>query len=342
MSQDHTFDTVLPENAGDPKLDLWAEARRNETRMKWLTVVVLLGLTLYVVGLNFFLLARTHIVPLEITLDGQQKMLYGEEYAAGIRWDTPMKRDLIHPRLYIEGVPVPEFVDTLHSDVKIQLGTPNKLMLDIPLNCDPGKHSGVLVLKRLSSNDALPASIQTQVNLNVLGGFWENWLILKYWLYCLSFLAVLIYCVCLITYPAPSGNLLVLESTNDTFSPVALKLQVRWVGRLLPWKRSTFPMGHLLSKAGIGFSRRYGSHLGRLTFWDRELPVIEIHDRSRVLLEKCSLDGESARRTGILADLPYRSCGTVELMYSFYQFKISIVGSSTDTVLIRYQQDYRA
>jgi hypothetical protein len=174
-----------------------------------------------------------------------------------------------------------------------------------------GTHSGSLVLERVSGAGSLPRTLTTRITVEVTGGFWRSWFLLRDWLLFVVVLAVLLYGFCLWNFPPPSGFLGLCEADGRQIGPIQIRLRLRRVAWLLPWERSTVPLGWVWKHSAAKFTL---NPRGEMVFLYRGIPALFVLQRGRGVNFAKWRGGE--KDLEMLTPEDFSPCGSINVMHS--------------------------
>jgi len=142
--------------------------------------------------------------------------------------------------------------------------------------------------------------------VQVVGGFWTSWFLLRDWLIISFAVLGLIYAFFLVLSPVPSGDLSLEHYNGVTHSPaVTIRLRPRRSAVFMPWRRSALPLSRVFKEAcipGCGLA-------GQILFKMPRYPVL--------VLEQSAVDRVFGMGRVNFYDpsRPLRGCGPVEVMW---------------------------
>lgn len=329
-----TEDVVAaPGEQTEKEFELWAEYRRTERRLFLFVLTVLLLTTAYVA----FLDGRRLVIEQPQGYQLRFEPSPGEtRYRASVLWT---RGSPIHPDIMIAkdgstpgpGDKVPP-TNSPSAPVELSLDKTVQIRIVLPPGVAGGIHSGSLLFHRIGDSDNLPAVVSSPVSIEVLSGFWENWRFLYGWLWIVAgFLAVL-YAFCVWRYPRPSGNLIVTHFT-DTPRERSVRLSMKRLAYLLPWRRSLLRIEELLVRADAPTSLRVR---GQLEFLARNKPSLFINPGSNRSLVRRATIPEDGDVTD-LGDASFRRIGTVNRIDERVVYRIG-KDEQSDNVIMRYRR----
>ena len=198
----------------------------------------------------------------------------------------------------------------------------------VPPSASLGEHDGQFVLERAEGPDSLPQVLLVPVRVQVTGGWWSSWAILRNWLILAVFAWGCWYGICLLAFPRPSGEVAVrrIAAGMDVMHHIHLGLGLARI--LRPWTRSTVDLDRIWKKAQV-------PHVpvsGRIEFMAPGLPQIWLLARS----------GKSSTFRLGAAPRPepgvqYPTAGPVELMGDRHW--MVQVENPSQTIIIQYRQN---
>jgi len=228
---------------------LWTGVRRQEGSFATILTAVFVLLTAYFAGLNAYLLYRAIPAPLQLSVEAPAGTSMQGSYALQLIW-KPMQRDAspVRPELMIDGVTLSR---QYARPPEVELGRVSDVRMIVPSKTTAGLHEGSLVLTKVSGPETLPKSSAVPVSVQVTGGFWQDWFLLKYWGSFSIFAMGGFYLFCTVAYYPPTGSLRVIRSSGNLTQERSVPLKLRPLAYIFPWKRSVIPLAHIWKQAGV-------------------------------------------------------------------------------------------
>lgn len=229
--------------------EYWQMARdaKNEKKLLKIAGFSLLVLTLYFGVANFIVIIRNAPQPYKFMVEAVNSNDY---YTATLIWnETNSAENIIRPAIIInDGITMQQSVP-----VPIEFNKEYKISISIPENCTLANHKGIIALKSLESkNSGLPPK-EIRLDIEVNGGWWNAWFVLRNWLIVSIIIMALIYLACIIFFTKPFGKIRFTEPEMKFLkvSPTDVELKMMPVAWFLPWRRSTVPLKWIWKEAGI-------------------------------------------------------------------------------------------
>lgn len=239
-----------------------AIVRKQEANRIRLLYGALALLTLYFGALNLFVLLRIQPRPFHLELESSRYSLQTPGARLSLDW-TPVVSDgravtdpirpivfggdaVLKPGQPVEVASLRRQSDDGHIAINVEF----------PPRATPGRHVGQLTLELPGVKPELWPSCPVIVEFT--DSPLRVWFILRTWLIAALVMAGIIYFLCLVLFPAPSGTL-VVRRMAAAIAPVAagggqraLRLVQGRASYLFPWKRSNVPLSTALNRAGAG------------------------------------------------------------------------------------------
>ena len=300
----------------------FAEERKVTTRLAAGIGFGLALFTLYFGFVNAWKLAHAEPQPFRLKLESPRGPTPHAAYRASLVWQ-PMagKETPVRPVVTVNGFPV------AGRQATIATGQPVEVRIVVPPSATPGEHFGRLVLERAEGPGSLPQTLLVPVRVQVTGGWWSSWAILRNWL----ILAVLAwacwYVICLLAFPGPSGELAVRRIATGADVTHHVPLGPSPARILRPWTRSTVDLNWIWKNANVPRIPLGG----RIEFMAPGLPQLWLLARGGITI---SCLGPAARPE---PGVQYPAAGPVELMGQRH-WMIKVV-NPVQTVIIQYRQN---
>jgi hypothetical protein len=302
--------------------ELGAQGMRTATRFATWILAVLGACTVYFGMLNAWMLANAEPAPFGISLETPGGASLDGVYRAGMAW-KPSVRSGEEPDVFVDGIAARG-----QNGPRLEIGHPAKLDIRVRATAATGLHEGQLVLERVSGSGEAPQVLSVPIRVEVTGGFWQSWFVLRWWLEIATVIWVLFYLVCLVAFPAPSGEVIVHRIASGMDVSHHVPLGTLWTGRLFPWTRSAVPLGWIWKRAYISSAPIDG----QLQFMIRGMPVLQ-HIPLRRGARLVRLGQTAVPRL----ETKYAPCGPCEPMSDFH-FAVE-AESPRQTIIIQYRQD---
>jgi hypothetical protein len=219
-------------------------------------------LTLYFLGLNFFLLFEIQPRPFHLdmisshysldTPGAELHLAWAPLSATGERGDR-----VVRPRIMVgERELTPGGADSGASSAGVSIQGPVTLEVISPADVTTGMHRGTLTLRlpgvAAENHPTCPIEIEFTQNP------WRVWFIARSWLIVALLLLGATHLLCVSLFPPPSGSLHVsgslstLSYANGDSSGRSIRLHLDRLAMLLPWRRSRLSLTGVLDQGGIG------------------------------------------------------------------------------------------
>ena len=216
---------------------------------------VLLGGTVYSVGLNYYInYVKRKSVEEPITFSvrygsgARENRLY-----AGVKWDAvPDSSSTLLPVIKIGDTVLSES-DASTLDMS---GDSLQARIIVPHGTRHGLYEGRIVF---ATNEASwrkcylnpKQTDENTFNFNIrfdVMSFWEEWDLLEKWIYIAVSAWIALYLICLKSYPAPRGSLELGYYHNHNTEKAFMKLKNSLASWLCPWTRSTVDLNGIVRK----------------------------------------------------------------------------------------------
>jgi hypothetical protein len=279
---------------------LFAEASHRDIRFVVFVATILGVLTLYFLSLNVYVLLRDEppTYELEVEAAGDPNL----RAMIAVVWDSDCGTpDVIRPRLLVDDG---EQIRELSSDLLVPPGKPLELRVDIPRGCTPCRHEGFFRLTEISGQGTASSSHEVPIDIEVRGGWLRPFWIFLSWLAVMAVAMVVVYGVCLLCFPPPSGRLFFDDRTDlGLVSRPFVALRMRRSAWLLPWRRSTLPLAYIWKRAKIRAPLR---SVGEVLFFTSTMPALLLFSGRKTSWRKRFPDVRMDR-------VPLLDCRTVEI-----------------------------
>ena len=314
------------------KYEKWASGRRKELRIAGLACALILLGTLYFGGLNAYLLFREAPEPFNAVVTQPSGADIQAEYRVTVSWQ-PMEvphQTPVRPGVWVHGVAVPAASARPSSaDPRFRAGETTELDFVVGGDCTPGVHEGWISLQKVSGSPDAQETLSSPIKVQVIGGLWKSWFLLRDWLIASLVLLALLYAFFFLFSQVPSGELSIEYHDGRLTYPAAdVALRTRRLAMLMPWKRPALPLVPLFKKAGVpacGFA-------GELVFKAHNHPALCLAPAARDRVFRLGTD--ALFRPG----QTLRSCGSVEVVWDKESFiAFAEVRNRPPYVLMRYK-----
>ena len=233
----------------------WARGRRKELRIAGLASALILLGTLYFGGLNAYLLYREAPEPFHVVVTQPAGADLQAEYRVTVSWQ-PMEGSShtpVRPRVLVHGVAVPPASDRPSaSDPRFRTGESAELNFVVGGDCTPGVHEGWISLQKLSGSPDAQETLSSAIRVQVIGGLWKSWFLLRDWLIASLGVLAALYAFFFLLSQVPSGEMsIVYNDGRLNYPPSDVQLRTRRLALLMPWKRPTLPLAPMFKKAGV-------------------------------------------------------------------------------------------
>jgi hypothetical protein len=325
--EDAAPDTEAKRSGVSAHNEAWALQRKRQIRVAAALTAALCVLTIYFAGLNAYVLYHAQPQPYSMDLSAVNRPSVAKEYRTFVRWvGDSHGASTKHPQLYVGDRVVPKADESKGIEgVSADGGT---LRIDVE-GASVGLHKGELVFqKREGASVLLPQETAIPVSIQVSGGFWSSWFVLRDWLIVVALLLGILYIFCVLIFPAPTGVMQVLVSRGGNNRQRSLKLGLARSAWLMPWRRATIPLKWVQKQAGVPVPMK-----GEVIFVGPGLPVLFVSGRLGLAgLERRRSDRESLEDS--LYET-YSACGAVDTMYQSNTYKVT-GPADTDISLLRF------
>ena len=292
----------------------WASGRRKELRIAALAAALILLGTIYFGGLNAYLLYREAPEPFHVAVTQPAGADIQAEYRVTVSWQ-PMEgpsRIPIRPSVLVHGIAVPlASARPSPSDPRFRTGESAELDFVVGGDCTPGVHEGWISLQKVSGSPDAQTTLTSPIKVQVIGGLWRRWYLLRDWLIASFGLLALLYAFFFSFSQVPSGEISVeYHDGRLNYPPAYVALRARRLALLMPWKRPALPLAPLFKKAGVpacGFA-------GEIVFKMRNHPAL--------FLAPAAADRVYRLFPGAVFQpgQPLQSCGPVEVVWDKESF----------------------
>jgi len=310
-----------------------AASTRKAIRTVMLTGTFLALSTLYFGGVNAYLLMHARPRPFVLSFEQLGNEQVAGVYHARLEWEPMGRREVVRPTILLDGLPMAEASHSsagAHQDFSLTQTV--TVQIDVPPLCTTGNHSGRLIFERVGGPDLLPAQLETPVAVEVTGGFWTSWFLLRDWLIFASAVGLVLYLSCVWFFPPPTGSLLIYRYSGSR-RKVGLPMPASaW---FLPWRRSSLPLSYIWKNAGVKAVPRVNAEIW---FLDRDSSPM-------LLIQRRRTPEELTVRTLASDDLSeavgedFHPCGPGDQMFKDRVFKQGL--SEEQCVLFSYRSSRR-
>jgi len=313
----------------DAEQQRWAETRRTEVRLVIWIVSVLILSTAYFTCLNAYVLVKAEPRPFYLAFDHPASLSNGA-YSIALTW-SPMdtSESLVRPQLLLDGT-----TDLASMDGRATLGQSYTVQIRVPANTTPGVHVGSINMHQIGTIEDLPDSFPPiPVTIEVTGGFWNSWFLLRDWLIFVVALGLILYGFCVLNFPKPSGFLIVSSGSDGSAPPRKVALRMRKIALLLPWRRSSIPLAALWKEARFSLPLKTR---GEVFFLFDQMPVLFTMRRQRSYRFEKTISEVGMVDSYDIPDEAFLPCGRIDIMYTH---NLCRYGNGSDqSVLLRYSK----
>ena len=262
--------------------------------------------------LNLFVLLRIQPRPFTLDLESSHYTLSTPGALLTFVWDgsdgdgAPPATG--RPRIEVEGEPLaPGRPGVAAGAVGVPVQGPVQVAVVIPARVAPGRHAGRFIMQLPGVE---PAAWPTApLVIDFTDNPWTVWSSLRTWLAVAVILAIVLYALCCLLFPAPSGAVFISRSlssvtphgTGSTRRGVGLKMGP--LAAVFPWRRSRLQLEHILDQGGVALLNCPGG-----TLWftaAQEAPVLLIKPNQGSPLYRRDLsreDPDPKRMEAVMAD----------------------------------------
>ena len=315
-----------------------AASTRKAIRTVMLTGTFLALSTLYFGGVNAYLLMHARPRPFVLSFEQLGSEQLAGTYHARLEWKEMAGRNVVRPTVLLDTLPVAE---TSHSSAgahgDFSLNRTVMVQIDVPPLCTTGNHSGRLIFERVGGPDLLPPQLETPVAVEVTGGFWTSWFLLRDWLIFASVVGLVLYVSCICFFPPPTGSLAIFRGYGSPKRKAGLPMPASaW---FLPWRRSSLPLSYIWKKAGVRGVSRVDAEIW---FLDRDSsPMLLIQRRHTPdELTVCTLaSADVSDDLSEVAGKDFYPCGPMDRMFRDRVYKQGL--SEEQCILFSYRSSRR-
>lgn len=314
------------------KYERWARGRRKELRIAGLAASLIFLGTLYFGGLNAYLLYREAPRPFHAVVTQPAGADIQAEYRVTVSWE-PMEgpsKITVRPRVLVRGIVAPP-ASARPSAAEPRLRTRESAELDFVVDgdCTPGVHDGWISLQKVSGSPDAQETLSSPIRVQVIGGVWKSWFLLRDWLLASLGLLALLYGFFFIFSQVPSGEMSIeYHDGRLNYPPADVPLRTRRLALLMPWKRPALPLAPMFKKAGVpgcGFA-------GEIVFKARYHPALFLAPATANRVFRLG-PGASFR-----PDQTLQPCSSVEVVWDKESFiGFAEVRNRPPYVVIRYK-----
>ncbi|MDX2473728.1 MAG: hypothetical protein QNL91_08445 [Candidatus Krumholzibacteria bacterium] len=210
--------------------------------------------------LNLFVLLRIQPRPFTLDLESSHYALSTPGAVLTFIWDGPdgdgVPPATERPRIQVAGEPLaPGRPGVTAGALGVPVQGPVQVAVVIPARVAPGHHAGQFILQLPGVEPAAWPTAPLVVDFT--DNPWTVWSSLRTWLAVALILAVAIYALCRLLFPAPSGAVFISRSlssvtphgTGSTRRGVRLKMES--LAAVFPWRRSRLQLEGILDEGGV-------------------------------------------------------------------------------------------
>ena len=262
--------------------------------------------------LNLFVLLRIQPRPFTLDLESSHYALSTPGAVLTFVWDGPdgdgAPPATERPRIQVAGVPLaPGRPGVTAGALGVPVQGPVQVAVVIPARVATGRHAGRFILQLPGVEPAAWPTAPLVVDFT--DNPWTVWSSLRTWLAVVAILAIAIYALCRLLFPAPSGAVFVSRSlssvtphgTGSTRRGVRLKMEP--LAAVFSWRRSRLQLEDILDEGGVALLNCPG---GTLWFTAAQAaPVLMIKPNQDPPLYSRDLsreDPDPKRMTTVIAD----------------------------------------
>jgi hypothetical protein len=213
--------------------------------------------------LNLFILLKIQPRPFTLDLESSHYALSTPGALLTFVWDGA---ETARPRIEVAGEPLAPGqpgVDAGALGVPVQ--GPVQVAVVIPARVAPGRHAGRFILQLPGVE---PAGWPTApLVVDFTDNPWTVWSSLRTWLAVAVILAIAIYVLCRLLFPAPSGALFISRSLSSVTphgsgsTRRGVRLKMRPLAAMFPWRRSQLQLEDILDEGGVALLKCPGGTL---------------------------------------------------------------------------------
>jgi hypothetical protein len=303
--------------------------------MVMLTGAFLAVSTLYFAGVNAYLLVHAKPRPFTLSFEQPASERLPGWYRARLEWEPMRNRELVRPWVLLDGVALTEAPPRDAGTRRdLSLAQTVQVEIDVPPDCTTGLHRGRVVFDRVGGPGVLPAELSTPVAVEVTGGFWSSWFLLRNWLILAAGVGAVLYLYCVFYFPRPAGWLVILQYAGGVPRPNKVVLRMPASARFLPWRRSSVPLASIWKQARM---KPASQVQGEVVFWFPNVPVLLIHwRRTPEELTRKITDCYALSEVDLADFVP---CGPLDIMRENVVYKQGI--SESQSVMFSYRNSRR-
>ena len=210
--------------------------------------------------LNLFVLLKIQPRPFTLDLESSHYALSTPGALLTFVWDGPdgdgAPPATERPRIEVAGEPLaPGRPGVAAGALGVPVQGPVQVAVIIPARVAPGRHAGHFILQLPGVEPAAWPTAPLVVDFT--DNPWTVWSSLRTWLAVAVILAIVIYALCCLLFPAPSGAVFISRSlssvtphgTGSTRRGVGLKMGP--LAAVFPWRRSRLQLEDILDEGGV-------------------------------------------------------------------------------------------
>lgn len=247
-----------------------AIVRRGTASRISLAFGLLVLLTVLFGALNLFVLLQIQPRPFTLNLESSHYALSTPGAVLTFVWDRPdgdgASPVTERPRIEVAGEPLaPGQPGVTAGALGVSVQGPVQVAVVIPARVAPGRHTGRFILQLPGIEPAAWPTAPLVVDFT--DNPWTVWSSLRTWLAVVLILAIAIYALCRLLFPAPSGAVFVSRSlssvtphgSGSTRRGVGLKMKP--LAAVFSWRRSRLHLEDILDEAGVALLKCPGGTL---------------------------------------------------------------------------------
>lgn len=311
-------------------IDMMAQETRQQLKMALWVIGIASALTLYFFLLNAWLLYKAHPRPFHLRFDHASNVR-DARYRAFMRWEEASGHSVVHPRLLLNGVVLPERAEESHATIGVDDRA--EVTIDVPENTTGGEHRGNVVFDRISGTDG-PPSIVSDIRLGIEASWFRNWFVVTRWLVVLAIAYFLFYLFCLYYFPLASGTLNVWVPNSGRTTPRRIRMKPPFLRFLMPWIRGQQSLHKLLKKARVP---AVADLPARIIFFFRGMPMMLPSRAARRKLLKSPAYGPADAPPDVPPVEDRRRLGGIEIMSELIAYSVGSEADSSFTTF-RYKK----
>ena len=286
-----------------------ASIRRDQRRVASRIFGVLALLTLLVAAANAWLLYRAVPEPYTVSFEGSYRPAAAEAFSLAVAWDPlpgAAEGGVVRPVLFLdeEQSPVPRLSEARPRAFDVSRS--HTLRIVVPGDATPITHRGRLVLRPLNDRPGSPTESVQTIAIEVIGGFWSSWFLLRNWLFVVAGALALLWAFCLLVFPSPCGAIRFEQRWEEGARPREVRLSAGLRSWLIPFDRSTVTLQSVFARHSL---RKGDGPTGDVLFvFSGMPPVLFLESGTTSGLQKAFYDGT------VPEEAAFEPCGLRETM----------------------------